>query len=177
MADRTPLENFKQVLTGTARALAHEPEVEVAWSADNPAQAGKNFRVPLPGRNLPPDQATEARGFADSFALKLRHHNEGLHTKGAPPEPIARACYDAIEQVRYEAIGSTRYAGIKSNLNSAVNLRTASDAIVRAEQASEVPLPTALSLMLREAHLVILVKFRVAGLEPFVLLRQAVTFN
>ena len=151
MADRTPLENFKQVLTGTARALAHEPEVEVAWSADNPAQAGKNFRVPLPGRNLPPDQATEARGFADSFALKLRHHNEGLHTKGAPPEPIARACYDAIEQVRYEAIGSTRYAGIKSNLNSAVNLRTASDAIVRAEQASEVPLPTALSLMLREA--------------------------
>ena len=59
MADRTPLENFKQVLTGAARALAHEPEVEVAWSADSPAQAGKNFRVPLPGRNLPPDQATE----------------------------------------------------------------------------------------------------------------------
>ncbi|QYJ06594.1 cobaltochelatase subunit CobT [Qipengyuania flava] len=151
MADRTPLDSFKQALTGAARALAHEPEVEVAWSADAPAQAGKNFRVPLPGRNLPREQATEARGFADSFALKLRHHNEGLHSKGAPPEPIARACYDAIEQVRYEAIGSTRFAGIRDNLNSAVNLRTASDAIVRAEEASEVPLPTALSLMLREA--------------------------
>ncbi|MBX7500278.1 cobaltochelatase subunit CobT [Qipengyuania sp. YG27] len=151
MTDQTPLDRFKQALTGAARALAHEPEVEVAWSADAPAQNGKNFRVPLPGRNLPREQATEARGFADSFALRLRHHNEKLHAKGAPPEPIARACYDAIEQVRYEAIGSNRYAGIRDNLNSAVELRTASDAIVRADEASQVPLATALSLMLREA--------------------------
>ena len=151
MTEQTPLDRFKQALTGAARALAHEPEVEVAWSADAPAQNGKNFRVPLPGRNLPREQATEARGFADSFALRLRHHNETLHAKGAPPEPIARACYDAIEQVRYEAIGSNRYAGIRDNLNSAVELRTASDAIVRADEASEVPLATALSLMLREA--------------------------
>ncbi len=151
MTEQTPLDRFKQALTGASRALAQEPEVEVAWSADSPAQSGKNFRVPLPGRTLPREQATEARGFADSFALKLRHHNEALHNKGAPPEPIARACYDAIEQVRYEAIGSTRYAGIRDNLNSAVNMRTASDAIVRAEEANDVPLPTALSLMLREA--------------------------
>jgi cobaltochelatase CobT len=151
VTEQTPLDRFKQALTGAARALAHEPEIEVAWSADAPAQNGKNFRVPLPGRNLPREQATEARGFADSFALRLRHHNEKLHAKGAPPEPIARACYDAIEQVRYEAIGSNRYAGIRDNLNSAVELRTASDAIVRADEASQVPLATALSLMLREA--------------------------
>ncbi|WP_435201828.1 cobaltochelatase subunit CobT [Qipengyuania sp. 902] len=151
MADQTPLERFKQALTGASRALANEPEVEVAWSADAPAQAGKNFRVPLPGRTLPREQATEARGFADSFALKLRHHNEALHTKGAPSEPIARACYDAIEQVRYEAIGTTRYAGIRDNLGSAVETRTNADPIVRADEANEVPLPTALSLMLREA--------------------------
>ena len=151
MTDQTPLDRFKQALTSASRALANEPEVEVAWSADAPAQSGKNFRVPLPGRNLPRDQAIEARGFADSFALKLRHHSEALHNKGAPPEPIARACYDAVEQVRYEAIGSTRYAGIRDNLNSAVKLRTASDPIVRADEAKDVPLPTALSLMLREA--------------------------
>ena len=151
MTEQTPLDRFKQALTGASRALAHEAEVEVAWSADSPAQAGKNFRVPLPGRNLPREQATEARGFADSFALRLRHHDEGLHGKGAPPEPIARACYDAIEQVRYEAIGATRYAGIRDNLNSAVAMRTATDPIVRADEAKDVPLPSALSLMLREA--------------------------
>ncbi|MEZ5681925.1 MAG: cobaltochelatase subunit CobT [Erythrobacter sp.] len=151
MTEQTPLDRFKQALTGASRALAHEPEVEVAWSADAPSQAGKNFRVPLPGRNLPKEQATEARGFADSFALKLRHHNEKLHNSSAPPEPIARACYDAIEQVRYEAIGATRYSGIRDNLGSAVEMRTNSDPIVRAGEPSEVPLPTALSLMLREA--------------------------
>ena len=151
MSEQTPLDRFKQALTGASRALAHEAEVEVAWSADAPTQSGKNFRVPLPGRNLPREQAVEARGFADSFALRLRHHSEALHGKGAPPEPIARACYDAIEQVRYEAIGSTRYAGIRGNLDAAVEMRTASDPIVRAEAAGDVPLPTALSLMLREA--------------------------
>ena len=151
MTDQTPLDRIKQALTGTARALAQEPEVEVAWSADQPSQSGKNFRVPLPGRNLPRDQATEARGFADSFALKLRHHNEALHAKGAPPEPIARACYDAIERVRYEAIGSNRYDGIRGNLDAALELRTATDPIAKASEANEVPLPTALSLMLREA--------------------------
>lgn len=151
MSEQTPLDRFKQALTGASRALAHEAEVEVAWSADAPTQSGKNFRVPLPGRNLPREQAIEARGFADSFALRLRHHSETLHGKGAPPEPIARACYDAIEQVRYEAIGSTRYAGIRGNLDAAVEMRTASDPIVRAAAAGDVPLPTALSLMLREA--------------------------
>jgi len=151
LTEQTPLDRFKQALTGASRALAHEAEVEVAWSADSPAQAGKNFRVPLPGRNLPREQAIEARGFADSFALRLRHHDEGLHGKGAPPEPIARACYDAIEQVRYEAIGATRYAGIRDNLNSAVAMRTATDPIVRADESKDVPLPSALSLMLREA--------------------------
>ncbi len=151
MAEQTPLDRFKQTLTGAARAIAREPEIEVAWSADSPAQSGKNFRVPLPGRTLPVDQAREARGFADSFALRLRHHNEKLHASAAPPEPIARACYDAIEQVRYESIGATRYAGMRDNLGSAVEMRTNSDPIVRADDADEVPLPTALSLMLREA--------------------------
>ncbi|UIP07968.1 cobaltochelatase subunit CobT [Erythrobacter sp. SDW2] len=151
MSDESPLDQFKRALTGTARALAHEPEVEVAWSADSPSSQGKNFRVPLPGRNVPREQAAEARGFADSFALKLRHHNQALHDRGAPSEPIARACYDMVEQVRYEAIGSNAYSGISGNLDAAVELRTATDPIARAQNESEVPLQTALGLMLREA--------------------------
>ncbi len=151
MSDETPLDQFKRALTGTARALAREPEVEVAWSADSPAAAGNSFRVPLPGRTLPPEQAQEARGFADSFALRLRHHSESMHAAGAPPEPVARACYDAIEQVRYEALGVNNYQGIRDNLGAAVELRTASDPIARAKTADDVPLPAAVALMLREA--------------------------
>ncbi len=150
MSDQTPLDLFKQALTGTARALAHEPEVELGWSADTPALSGKAMRVPLPGRSLPPEQAAEARGFADSFALKLRHHNETLHMKNMPAEPSARAAYDAVELVRYEALGAQRYAGIAENIEAATDLRTAVDPITRAQSLDDVPLESALSLMLRE---------------------------
>ncbi|RZV35146.1 MAG: cobaltochelatase subunit CobT [Sphingomonadaceae bacterium] len=150
MSDETPLDAFKRALTGTARALAHEPEIEVAWSADSPSAQGRNFRVPLPGRNLPPEQAAEARGFADSFALKLRHHNQKLHDANAPSDPVARAVYDAVEQARYEAIGTNRFGGIAENLEAAIELRTATDPIARAKTEGEVPLQTALGLMLRE---------------------------
>ncbi|MFN4020029.1 MAG: cobaltochelatase subunit CobT [Erythrobacter sp.] len=151
MAEPSPLDLFKQALTGAARAIARDAQVEVAWSADVPGAAGNRFRVPLPGRDLPAEQVTEARGFADSFALKLRHHDAALHAKSAPPEPIARACFDAIEQVRYEALGANRFGGIKANLDAATELRTASDKIVRAQNSAEVPLETALALLVREA--------------------------
>ena len=151
VTDQTPLDRFRQALTGASRALAHEAEVEVAWTADTPAQSGRNFRVPLPGRALPEQQAREARGFADSFALRLRHHGEALHARGAPPEPVARACYDAIEQARYEALGARGMGGVRANLAAAVEQRVAADPIIRAARAEDVPLPSALSLLLREA--------------------------
>ena len=151
MSEETPLDKFKRALTGGARAIAREPEVEVAWSADRPGAAGKNFRVPLPGRQLPPEQAAEARGFADSFALKIRLHDNALHDAGAPGDPVARAVYDAVEQVRYEALGARGFAGVGENLAAATELRAASDPIARATEARDVPLSTAVSLMMREA--------------------------
>ena len=150
MADETPLDRFRQALTGAARAVSEEAEVELAWSADTPSAAGKAMRVPLPARNLPEQDAREARGFADSFALKLRHHNPALHANGMPSEPLARACYDAIEQVRYEAAGSDGYTGVTRNIDAAVAMRTRSDPISRAQGAEQVPLQSALGLLLRE---------------------------
>ena len=150
MADESPLDRFRTALTGAARAIGHDPEVEVAWTSEAPTMQGKSLRVPMPGRTLPRDQAREARGFADSLALRLRHHDEALHRRGLPAEPEARACYDAIERVRYEALGENNYAGMRDNLAAATEQRTAADPIVRATGAAEVPLHSALALLLRE---------------------------
>ncbi len=150
MPDESPLDQFRSVLAGTARAVADVPELEVAWTADGPSQTGTNLRLPMPGRALPAAQVAEARGFADGMALKLRLHSEAVHSRGAPVEPLARACYDAIEQVRYEALGSDGYAGIRGNLDAATAVRLASDPIARASRPEEVPLPTALAMLLRE---------------------------
>lgn len=150
MANESPLEQFKQVLTGTARAIAHEPEVELAFTADAPTQAGKNFKVPMPGRLLPPDQVAEARGFADSFALKLKHHNPARHAALRPSEAIAGAAFDAVENARVEALGSRNMAGVAANLAHSLDLKLRTDPISRAQSADEVPISTALSLIVRE---------------------------
>lgn len=150
MADETPLDRFRSVLTGTARAISLDPEVEVAWTADAPVQSGQSMRVPMPGRSLPAEQVAEARGHADSMALRLRHHNAAMHGRNAPTEALARACYDAVEQVRYEALGANAYAGMRGNLGAALAMRMASDPISRAAKPEDVPLPTALALLLRE---------------------------
>ncbi len=151
MANETPLDRFKAVLGGAARALADEPEVELAFTADAPVQSGKHLKVPMPPRALPPEQVAEARGFADGFALRLRHHDIALHQRGAPGDPVARAVYDAVETARIEALGARGYEGIGDNLLHALEMRLRSDPIARARTRAEVPLSTALQLMVREA--------------------------
>ncbi|MBL0966951.1 MAG: cobaltochelatase subunit CobT, partial [Blastomonas sp.] len=83
MTNRTPLDDLKNVLAGTARAIASQPEIEVAFTADPPSQSGTKLRVPMPGRKLPADQVAEARGFADLYALRLKHHNPMQHAANA----------------------------------------------------------------------------------------------
>jgi len=150
MATDSPLDRFKAVLGGTARALADEPEIELAYTADAPTQSGKHMKVPMPARTLPADQVAEARGFADGFALRLRHHNNAQHLKAAPHEAIARAVFDAAETARVEALGSRGYRGISDNLARALDVRLKADPISRARAFDEVPLSTAVALMVRE---------------------------
>jgi cobaltochelatase CobT len=150
LAAETPLDRFKAVLGGAARALSEEAELELAFTADAPSQTGKHVKVPMPARQLPADQVAEARGFADSFALRVRLHDSALHLKGAPSEAIARAVYDAVEGARVEALGSRGYRGIGDNLETALMQRLRSDPIARARSRDEVPLSTALSLLVRE---------------------------
>jgi cobaltochelatase CobT len=150
MSDESPTDRFKSVLTGASRAIAQEPEVEVNWTADAPSSTGNTFRVPMPGRTLPRAAAMQARGVADSFALRLRHHDERLHQRHAPAEPTARAAYDAVESVRYEALGSNRFAGMRQNLDAALTAKIGSDPIARANRIEDVPMHAALALLLRE---------------------------
>ncbi len=150
MAETSPIEAFRQVLGGAARAIAREPELELAFTADAPSMLGKSIKVPMPSRNLPADQVAEARGVADGYALRLRHHNATLHARRAPSEPVARAAFDAIEQARVEALGSRGMAGVTANLTQALSVRLRSDPLTRARNRDEVPLSSALGLLVRE---------------------------
>jgi cobaltochelatase CobT len=174
-----PLEAFRQALTGAARAISREPELELGLTADAPMASGKSIKVPMPGRTLPEKEVAEARsdtpsalgksikapfvgrtlsardvaearGFADAAALKLRHHNAGLHQRNSPLDETARAVFNAAEQARVEALGARSMAGVRANLARMTEMRMRTDPITRARNSSEVPLSTALGLMIRE---------------------------
>ncbi|HEY1605382.1 MAG TPA: cobaltochelatase subunit CobT [Allosphingosinicella sp.] len=145
-----PLEAFRQVLTGAARAIAREPEMELGFTAESPSASGKAVKVPMPGRTLPEREVAEARGYADAAALKLRHHNPAFHARGRPADEIAGAVFDAAEQARVEALGARSMAGVRANLARAIEMRMRTDPITRARSKAEVPLDTAVGLIVRE---------------------------
>jgi cobaltochelatase CobT len=145
-----PIEAFRQVLAGASRAISHEAELELGFTSDAPTATGKSVKVPLPGRTLPEREVAEARGFADAAALKMRHHNAQLHARNLPLDETARAVFSAAEQARFEALGARAMAGVRANLGRATEMRMRTDPIGRARNASEVPLSTAVSLIIRE---------------------------
>ncbi|WP_442679149.1 cobaltochelatase subunit CobT [Sphingomonas sp. ASY06-1R] len=150
MAEQSPLDGLRAVLAGTARAMAHEPDLELSFTTEAPSASLKQLRVPMPGRNLPREQVAEARGFADSFALRERHHDAKLHARGAPADATARLVFDAVEQARVEALGARAMEGVRANLTYALEMRLRSDPLTRARNRAEVPLASALALLVRE---------------------------
>lgn len=151
MTAQSPLEDFKAALSSVARAVTRDAEVEVGFTADAPAQIGKAIKVPTPSRTLPADQVAEARGFADSYALRMKHHSEKMHTAARPAEPLAAAAFDAMERARIEALGARHMDGMRANLSASLAMRMRSDPISRAQGRDDVPMSSALELMLREA--------------------------
>jgi cobaltochelatase CobT len=150
VSERQPLDALKSVLAGATRALARQPELDLAFTAEAPSMSMGTVRVPMPARSMPADQVAEARGFADGFALRLRHHDAKLHGRAAPGDATARAVFDAVEQARVEALGSRAMAGVRANLTNALELRIKSDPLVRARNPAEVPLASAVALLVRE---------------------------
>ena len=145
-----PLEDFRLALAGTLRAMGHEPEGEVQYTADKPQMAGKQARVPQPARSLPADQIAEIRGWTDAFALRQRFHDSAAHGRGQPGPGLPRDIYNAAEQARIEALGTRAMAGVAANLRGMTEARVKADPIARARTEAEVPLATAIQLLVRE---------------------------
>jgi cobaltochelatase CobT len=150
MSGDNPIESFRQVLTGASRALAQEAELELGFTAGRADRAGQVGQ----GAAARPDAAgargRRGAGLCDAAALKLRHHNAGLHSRGQPLDETARAVFNAAEQARVEALGARAMAGVRANLARATEMRMRTDPIARARNRAEVPLSTAVSLMIRE---------------------------
>ena len=144
------LDLFRRALAGATRAIARDPEIDVVFASETASPAGRAARVPSPGPGLEPKLVAEARGAADSAALRLRYHDQKLHSSLSPADPEARAVFDALETARVEALGARALGGVRANLAELADARVRGDAIVRARTAEEVPLATAVGLIARQ---------------------------
>ena len=148
--DQTRQEEFKRATAGVLRAIAQVPEVQVAYQPGPSGLSGKRARLPLPTRTLPPAEMAKLRGAADAIALKLRHHDEGVHAARVPTRREAREVYDALEDVRVEVIGSQHMAGVAANLRARLADQCEAEGYDRMTRKDQLPMATALGLLARE---------------------------
>jgi cobaltochelatase CobT len=148
--DGTRAEDFKRATTGTLRAMAQVPEVQVAFQPGPAGLAGKRARLPLPTRALPPAEMAKMRGAADSLALRLRHHDDAVHAARSPGQREAKDVYDALEQSRVEVIGARHMAGVAANLHARLAEECEAEGYDRMTRRDQLPMATALALLARE---------------------------
>jgi len=151
LADKeSPVDIFKRALTASSRAVAHDKELSITFGADVPTMQAGRVRLPLPARELPAQAVARARGAADGFALRLRHHDQRIHSALMPGGGPARAVYEATEQVRVEALGALRMAGMAMNLDAALEDYCDRRGYARVKAMSDAPIAEVIRLILRE---------------------------
>jgi cobaltochelatase CobT len=154
-------EPFKRAVASCTRALARRPELEVTFAADKPSlltgAEGAKARLPDPSRKPSPREAAILRGLADSMALRLACHDEGVHRRLAPQNQAARALFDAVEQARVEAIGARRMEGVAANLTAMLDDRYHRGPYAEVTDRADAPLEDAVAMLVRE---------RLTGLPP-----------
>ncbi len=150
MKPDNPAEPFKRAVTAAVRSLAGEPDMEVNFSAEQPALKGLKARLPLPSRNLPPHEVALVRGAGDAYALRRAYHEDKIHDQYRPQSNDAAEIFEAAEQARVEAIGSLAMKGVADNLAVNLEARCVAKGLGRARDRSEAPLADALGLIMRE---------------------------
>jgi cobaltochelatase CobT len=148
--DQGKAEDFKRATASALRAIAQTPEVQVAYQPGPSGLSGRRARLPSPSRALAAPEIAKLRGAADAIALRLRHHDDVIHTARAPATREAREAYDALEQARVEIVGAAHMAGVSANLRGKLNEECETEGLNRMTKREQLPLVTALALLARD---------------------------
>jgi cobaltochelatase CobT len=145
-----PLEVFKRANAACFRAVSKRPELEVVYGADPAHMTGERARLPLPSRQLPPEEIAQARGEGDQLACRLRYHDGKAHSALRPTGEVAPVLFDALETARVEAMGSKDRSGLQANLAAALDQKYRRMGFHRIEERTESTMPEVVRLLARE---------------------------
>ena len=147
----SPVEIFKRATAATLRAIAERDDVTIGFGPEAAGASGTRIRLPNPPRDLPAEETAQLRGAADSMALRLRYHDDAVHSRRAPGSPLARAVFEAVEQARVEALGARRMTGVAGNLAAMLDEQYRRQGFERITERTESTMAEAVRLLTREA--------------------------
>ncbi|WP_151720325.1 cobaltochelatase subunit CobT [Gemmobacter serpentinus] len=144
-----PADPFKKALAEATKTMADDAEMTVTYSVDPAGMTSEGVRLPQVSRRMTRDEVMLARGTADAFALRRRHHDEGVASKYAPPGGLAREIYDAMETARAEALGARAMPGTAVNIAHKLGQEAERKGYGQITQASDAPLSVAAGYLVR----------------------------
>ncbi len=144
-----PADPFKKALAEAAKTLADDPDLSVTFSVDPPGMSKDTIRLPQVSRRMTRDEVMLARGTADSFALRHKHHNARTFDRYAPQGQMARDIYEAMEWARCEAVGARAMPGTASNIDQKIAHEAERRGYAQIREASEAPLAVAAGYLVR----------------------------
>lgn len=154
-------EQFKVNTTSTLRAIARKKDLEITYSElEMPTGDLKNLdrpRIPAPTANMPEEKRALIRGCADTYALKIVHHNEVLHSSNGQSDLRAQAALDALEQARCDSLGILSMEGVGKNLNAVLEAKSVRRGYADIREREDIALADALHIVART---------EISGIEP-----------
>ncbi|MGB3147093.1 MAG: cobaltochelatase subunit CobT, partial [Paracoccaceae bacterium] len=144
-----PADPFKKALAEATKTMANDPDLNVSYSVDPPGLTGDTMRLPQVSRRMTRDEVLVARGTADAFALRLRHHNAATAQKYMPQGQMAKELFEAMENARCEAVGARDMPGTLGNIDAKLGAEAERRGYGQIRSAQEAPLPTAAGYLVR----------------------------
>ncbi len=145
-----PKDIFRAATEATARALSGDPELCVVFGGSQPESGDHAIRLPNPSKAFDRAEKTLLRGYADSLALRMRHHDRRLHQQFQPGDTQARAAYEALEDARIEAVGAEHYPGVAGNMTAVLRHDATRMKLTAAQTTEDVPMAVALRHVVRQ---------------------------
>tara|TARA_R110002095_G_scaffold150969_2_gene130638 strand:- start:94 stop:1935 length:1842 start_codon:yes stop_codon:yes gene_type:complete len=146
-------EQFKTNTTSTLRAMARKKDLEVTYSElEMPTGDLKNLdrpRIPAPSDDMPAEKRALIRGCADTYALKIAHHDPVMHHSNGQNDLRAQAALDALEQARCDSLGILRMDGVAQNLNAVLEAKAVRRGYPDIREREDIALADALHIVAR----------------------------
>ncbi|MGO4853500.1 cobaltochelatase subunit CobT [Phaeovulum sp. W22_SRMD_FR3] len=144
-----PADPFKKALAEATKSMAKDADLTVNFSVDPPGLAGDVMRLPQVSRRMTRDEVLLARGTADSYAMRLRHHDDATARRYAPQGQMALDLYEAMEAARCEALGARDMPGTLTNTDAKIAHDAARKGYGQVRSQSEAPLSVAAGYLVR----------------------------